>query len=179
MKSSYNNKIDFGDLIKTITFLKTPNKIVEFGILEGFSLTKFIENSDKKCVIEAFDLFDDFNGNHSNYDIINKFKKYDNVKIEKANLYEKLFEIEDNSVDILHVDIANNGDTYEFILKNGFDKLKKDGIIILEGGSVERDNIEWMLKYNKPKINPILKKYSDKYHIKTIGVMPSITIVKK
>ena len=58
-------------------------------------------------------------------------------------------------------------------------KLKNDGIIIMEGGSIDRDNIEWMIKYNKPKIQPILTKYKKIYNIHTIGVIPSITIINK
>ena len=27
---------------------------------------------------------------------------------------------------------------------------------MLEGGSVERDSVDWMVKYNKPKINDYL-----------------------
>ena len=48
MNSSYNNKVDFGAIISTITFMNNPQKIVECGILEGYSLTKFIENSYNK-----------------------------------------------------------------------------------------------------------------------------------
>ena len=65
------------------------------------------------------------------------------------------------------------------MFQNYIDKLKDDGIILMEGGSEERDNIEWMIKYNKPKIKPVLDKYSLKYDIKTIGKIPSITIIKK
>jgi len=35
--------------------------------------------------------------------------------------------------------------------------MKKGGVILLEGGSLERDNTEWMVKYNKPKIRPIIR----------------------
>lgn len=65
------------------------------------------------------------------------------------------------------------------MFQNYVDKLKDDGIILMEGGSEERDNIEWMIKYNKSKIKPVLKKYSENYDIKIIGKIPSITIIKK
>ena len=178
MKSSYNSNITFGDLIATITFISNPKKIVEFGILEGYSLKKFIDNSNNECLIEAYDLFNDFNGNHSSLNIIEKFGQYKNVKIEKANFYEKLLDFNDYSIDILHIDIANNGDVYDFIFKNGISKIVKGGYIILEGGSEERDNIDWMIKFNKPKIKPILEKYSTKYNIFTIQSFPSLTIIK-
>ena len=178
MNSSYINTVDFGEIISTITFAINPKKIVEFGILEGFSLQKFITSSNSDCRIEAYDLFEDFNGNHSREDIFTKFSNYSNVKIEKANMYSKLLEYEDNSIDILHVDIANNGEVYEFIFNNAINKVRKGGLILLEGGSEERDNTEWMIKYNKPKIQPILEKYSNKYNIKTVENFPSITLIR-
>ena len=57
-------------------------------------------------------------------------------------------------------------------------EVKKNGINIIEGGSKERDNIDWMVNYNKPQINPVLKKYSKDYNILTIGNIPSITVIK-
>ena len=65
------------------------------------------------------------------------------------------------------------------MFQNYLNKVKDNGVVLMEGGSKERDNIEWMIKYNKPKIKPILDKYSKEYDIKTIGEIPSITIIKK
>ena len=47
--------------------------------------------------------------------------------------------------------------------------------MIMEGGSEQRDNVEWMIKYNKPQIQPVIKKYG----LNVIGTFPSITIIKK
>ena len=180
IRSSYKNKIDFSNIFETILFLKNPTKIIEFGILDGYSLNCFLNNSSKICQIEAYDIFDNFNGNHSNYDkIIEKFNKYNNIKIQKGDYYKLVDNFKDNSIDIIHIDIANNGDTYEFAITQYMKKLKKDGIMILEGGSVERDNVEWMVKYNKPKIRPIIDKYSKKYDIYILDKFPSMTIIKK
>ena len=180
MNSSYNNKINFWDIISSITFLKNPKQIVECGILEGYSLDKFIWNSNLDTQIDAYDIFDKFNGNHAIKDkIIKQFNKYDNVNIKYGDFYDVYQKYDDKSIDILHIDIANNGDVYEFMFQNYVDKLKDDGIILMEGGSFQRDSIEWMIKYNKHKINHVINKYSDKFYIKTIVEMKSITIIKK
>tara|TARA_B110000037_G_scaffold200056_1_gene240346 strand:+ start:1668 stop:1847 length:180 start_codon:yes stop_codon:yes gene_type:complete len=50
---------------------------------------------------------------------------------------------------------------------------------IFEGGSKERDEVEWMNKYNKQKINPVIEKYKKNYSITTIGELHSLTIIKK
>lgn len=180
MISSYNNKINFGDIISSITFLKNPKKIVECGILEGYSLDKFILNSDTDTQIDAYDIFDKFHGNHAIKDkIIKQFSPHKNVNIEYGDFYSVYKNHNDKSIDILHIDIANNGDVCEFMFQNYLDKVKDNGIVLMEGGSEERDNIEWMIKYNKSKIKPVLEKYSENYDIKIIGKIPSITIIKK
>ena len=59
-------------------------------------------------------------------------------------------------------------------------KISDNGVIILEGGSVERDNVGWMVKYNKTKINPYICELINKgYNILIIDKMPSMTIIKK
>ncbi len=174
MNSSYNNKVTFGDILNTITFTLNPKKIVEVGILEGFSLECFAESSNSDTIIQAYDIFEEFNGNHANREnLVSRFKKYNNVTINYGDFYNVHNDI--SNVDIIHIDIANNGDVFEFAIKNYLPKLSKNGIMIMEGGSEQRDNVEWMIKYNKPKIQPVVKKYG----LKVVGTFPSITIIKK
>jgi hypothetical protein len=180
MKSSYNNNITYRDLLTGIVFSQHPKKIIEFGILEGASLKAFVDSTDSSCEIIAYDIFDEFNGNGANKDALhNLFSNYVNVKIEYGDFYKKITEIPDKSVDIMHIDIANNGDTYEYSIKHGLKKLSQNGILLLEGGSKQRDQVEWMDKYNKPKIQPILEKHKNDYSIITIGDFPSITSIRK
>ena len=54
---------------------------------------------------------------------------------------------------LLHLDISNTGDIIdELELKTRMKRIK-GAIVIFEGGSEERDNVEWMIKYNKKPIN--------------------------
>lgn len=179
MKSSYNNNLNYSDLFKVICLLINPKQIVEIGVLNGYSLKSLCDNSSKTCKINAYDIFDEFNGNSANKEkILNEFKNYDNIKIEYGDYYKVVNTFQDNSIDILHIDIANNGTVFEFLFKNYIKKIKKGGVIILEGGTPERDNIEWMIKYNKKKIVPVIEKYKSIYEIKTFGTIPGITIIK-
>ena len=67
IRSSYKNKdINYGDLIETITYSINPKNILEIGILDGFSLSAFLKCSHENTSIKAYDIFDDFNGNHPN-----------------------------------------------------------------------------------------------------------------
>lgn len=178
VKSSYNsNVINFGEILQLITWYNKPKLIVEFGILEGFSLMNFLKEC-KECNIHSYDIFENFNGNSAKRDIINKFREHSNVKIEEGNFFTKIFEYPDNSIDIIHIDIANDGSTVEFAINNCMKKLSKNGILIMEGGSKERDNISWMIKYNKIPIKDTLQKYTSLYDIFTIEKFPSMTFIK-
>jgi predicted O-methyltransferase YrrM len=179
MKSSYlTAELTYGDYIKGITLTKNPKYIVEFGILDGYSLKSFVESTDETCKIDAFDIFEEFNGNHSDYTIIiSQFNNYPRVNIQRGNFYESLNLFKDKSIDIIHIDIANTGEIVPMVEKYLL-KLCDDGIIILEGGSTARDENTWMKKYNKLPLNPALKTIENiKYY--TCGSIPSITIIKK
>lgn len=179
MKSSYKNNLDYKDIFDTLCFLKNPQKIVEIGILDGYSLKAMADNVSSSCQIDAYDIFEEFNGNGANKEKLSQtFTEYKNVNIQYGDFYKVIDNLCDESIDILHIDIANNGEVFEFALTKYITKIKKDGIIILEGGSKERDEVEWMNKYNKPKITPILNKYKDDFEIKIIGILPSLTIIK-
>lgn len=179
MKSSYTSKIEFGEIISAVTFTCQPKLIVEVGILEGYSLSKFMGISSPDTQIHAYDIFEKFNGNSAQWNDINsKFNKYSNVKISYGDFYDIHKNYSEHEIDILHIDIANNGDIYEFVFNHYISKMCKGGIIILEGGSITRDKVEWMLKYEKPLIEPVIKKYKTKYQIKVFGDFPSLTIVK-
>lgn len=179
IKSSYNNTY-YVEFFKNLSLILNPKKIIEFGILNGYSLLQFAKYSSKDCKIKAYDLFDEYPFNAANYKIINKkFAQYKKVQIIKGDFYKIFKKIKNNSVDIIHVDISNCGLVYEFAIINYLKKIKKNGLIILEGGSKKRDNITWMKKYKKKKIQKILKKYSSNIYYKTIEYFPSVTILKK
>lgn len=180
LKMSSYSKNNFGDIIRSLAFSVNPNKIVEFGILNGYSLNSFICGSSSECQIYAYDIFEKFVGNGSNYnDILDKYKKYPNVKIKRGDFYEQYKNFDNESIDILHIDIANDGNIYQFCIDNYYSKLVKGGIIILEGGSKERDNVEWMIKYNKTPITNVINKLKSKYSIIVINKFPSMTIIRK
>lgn len=176
IKSSYKEN-NYDKVFQSICFTLKPQKIVEFGILEGYSLDSFVKYGGD-AIIEANDLFDEFPYNAADYGFVtNKYKDNSNVFINKKNFYDAVEDYEDNSIDILHIDIANNGDVFEFAIQNYLPKVC--GVMILEGGSVERDNVEWMWKYGKPTIQPVLQKYSDNVRIEVLDDYPSITLISK
>ena len=178
--SSYATKsLSYDDVFKMITWMIKPKRIVEFGILHGYSLHCFAQTTDTSAKITAYDIFENFNGNSAKRDINAAFASYPNVSIEEGDFYKMVDSLEDASIDILHIDIANDGDVYKFAIDNYMAKLSAGGIMILEGGSEERDHVEWMIKYSKKPIRDILKALDSKYEVLTMTGFPSLTIIKK
>lgn len=170
---------DFSKEFAIITRVVNPHLIVEFGIGNGFSLESFIEHSDSSCKIRAFDIFDDYPYSAADHKTISDmFSKHKNVTIGKLNFYEAHNVFIDGTIDILHIDVSNDGDTYRFAVENYLPKISEHGVMILEGGSEARDKVEWMDKYNKKKIKPYLDSISGEYIIHTVNKFPSITIIK-
>jgi len=177
MKSSYvNTDIDYGDIISSIAFTQAPRTVVEIGILDGFSLGKLVQATSPTTQIMAYDIFDEFNGNSANREKLQEnFKDHPRVQIQCGDFYN-LNNIIDGDVDIIHIDIANDGNVYEFAVEKYMNLLSHKGILILEGGSPERDEVEWMKKYAKKPIAEYLETLTVPYH--TVGKLPSLTIIK-
>lgn len=183
IKSSYNtNNINYGDIFSLLVRLYKPKKIVEFGILEGYSLKNMADAGNLlniKPEIVGYDIFNKFNGNHANMlKLLDIFSEYKNIKLCDGDFYKIYNDFTDNSIDMLHIDIANDGNTFEFAITNYLPKMRAGGIMILEGGSVERDNIEWMIKYNKKSINSVLNE-NNRENIIVMNNFPSLTIILK
>ena len=155
-RSSYKEE-KFSKVLKTVCVLKNPKKIIEFGILDGYSLECFIDSTDDSCTIEAYDIFEDFPYNSARYDYIMGRFNTGRVSIRKGDLFDSADNLAEESVDVLHVDIANNGEVYRYCIEKLIPKLRNDGVMLLEGGSIERDEVDWMIKYKKPKIREVIK----------------------
>ena len=81
------------------------------------------------------------------------------------------------AVDYLHVDVSNNGGTFRTVFDQWSHKVRQ--IILLEGGSAERDNVAWMHQYQKPAIGPALadlRRAHPDWSFTTLEPFPSLTI---
>ena len=138
MSSYLNNEFNYLDIFQITSHIVKPKKIIEFGILNGDSLKVLIEQN-LKSKIYAYDIFDKFNGNSANKKkLLYKFKNYKNLKINYGNYFTKFNQFKDDSIDLIHIDIANDGVVYDFFLKHYFQKLTKNRIVILEGESKKK-----------------------------------------
>lgn len=183
MRSSYAEN-NFGSLFTSLATLTKARLIVELGVLDGYSLLSFARGIQDGGKIIGIDLFEDYEFKHGMMDdVLDKtYNEYlqKKVELQRGNAFERFRDFENESIDILHVDISNDGDVLSDIFELWTSKIKKDGLIIFEGGSEQRDEIEWMKKYNKIPVADFKKNLINRgFEFVTLAPFPSITICRK
>ena len=154
---------------------------LEIGVLEGYGIASFVMDNEESLVsrnIIGVDLFDTYD-----------FKSYSKFHVQnildELGIANKIELIQENGFDylkrqsniispdtLLHFDISNHGEIIdEFSLY-----LAKFNQIIFEGGSVERDNVKWMKKYEKKSLRDALFNFANRYgyNIYQINDFPSL-----
>ncbi len=193
MRSSYRAN-NFGLIFTQTVLLRMPKIIVDLGILNGYSTIHLAtaakhlkETMGCDSHVYAYDLFSQYEYKHGLKDcVIKETERYDlkeYVTVTEMDAFEAAKEFEDESVDLIHFDISNDGDKIKKFLDVWNSKINPlYGIVLFEGGSEERDNISWMLEYNKPSIrkelfsNSIIK---NEYNMFIYNQFPSLTMLTK
>lgn len=175
ISSSYKEN-NLGHILYDTVIKYQPYKIIEFGCLYGYSticMALALKNIGKGKIY-CYDIWEDYQYKHSTFhqtkNNVIKYKVEDYVEFKKINFYDWLTNPE--SFDLMHLDISNTGD----IIEKLYDVLSPCERVIFEGGSIERDNVEWMKKYNATSINSIKQKV--KYQVINNN-FPSISIFTK
>lgn len=155
IESSYVEN-DLGRTLYDIILKHKPKKIIEFGILYGYSTIAMAMALDEVGTghIYANDLFENYSFKHGTIEQVQKnIDRYGlatYVTLGKKNFDEWLKQPED--FDLLHVDVSNKGDIIERLYEAVKDQIARGSIVVFEGGSIERDNVGWMVKYKCKKI---------------------------
>ena len=170
MRTSYRLN-GYGELIESIARLHSPKRIVEFGVLDGYSLTHLMRGAPK-AHIEAYDIFDRYEFNHADRKGLQEV--FGDV-IRYGDFRAKHIDFGLASIDLLHIDISNTGDVYEQVFRDYMPRVSPGGVVLLEGGSRARDNLAWMIKFGKRPIRPVLEECPYEYF--TFEPFPSLTIV--
>jgi len=192
MRSSYIEN-GYDEVLKSYVLNWRPTTLVELGVLDGFSTLAIAEAVKEMnflyqmtSKLDAYDLFEDYSFKHGSKEEVEKLATEkglnDYVNVLKGDAYKVHELYPDDSVQFLHVDISNDGDVLRNILTIWEPKLIQRAIVLFEGGSDERDNIEWMVKYNKPSIKKEMetnKFINDNYIYGTYWAYPSLTVFLK
>jgi predicted O-methyltransferase YrrM len=192
MRSSYKES-NFGDLLYSLVLISKPVILVELGVLDGYSTSHIAKavkllNEQFNIVskLSAFDLFEDYQYKHGDKEDVLRMLRDSNVdkyvNLLKGDAYKVNDIFADNSIEFLHVDISNTGKVIKDIISIWHLKLKERAVVCIEGGSDERDNIEWMRKYNMSPIKKELETnelINKNYFYSTYQKFPSMTIMIK
>ena len=187
MRSSYIGN-NYGEVFESLITKTRPEIAVELGVLDGYSsihIAMGLWRNGRGRLI-AFDLFDEYPYKHGDKAKVmaelNSRGLGHLVQLREGDgelVYEQFG---NHSIDFLHVDISNTGEVLKKIMEVWDPKIALNGVIVFEGGSMGRELVEWMVKYNKPSIrkelfsNQIIK---DHYCFEIMEPYPSLTILTK
>jgi len=155
IESSYQEN-DLGQTLYNIVLERKPKKIVEIGVLHGYSTVAMAMALDElgEGRIIAYDLFEDYKFKHGTMGAVQaQLERYGIAKY--VTLVKKDFDewlAAPEQFDLLHLDISNKGDTIERLYVAVKDQVESGASVLFEGGSAERDEVEWMEKFHARSI---------------------------
>lgn len=179
--SSYEEN-NYGELFYALMRIYKPAIVIELGTKAGYSAYHIARGlkANGKGHLYCYDLWEKYPYRSVPKSVaeknLKKFKDIVSLTLRDTIGVEKKHKI----VDILHIDISNDGEKLEKTVPAWIDKVRQ--LIIIEGSSDERDKLDWMIKYKKIPIKKWLEEFSRRQsHIEylTIKPFPSITIIKK
>ena len=190
MRSSYIAN-DYGRVFYGLVEAYRSVCCVELGVLDGYSaihIAKGLKFTHERFGLEnhldAYDLWEDYRYAHGELKNVQKLLESEGLEefltLHKGDAFEVHKNYENKSVSFLHVDISNDGEVLERIMGLWHPKMRGGGIIAFEGGSKERDKVDWMVKYKKKPIYPVIykNKIINKYYVYgTYKRFPSLTVM--
>lgn len=171
----------YGHFFYALTRVLRPRRCVELGVLGGFSLSVVAAalRDNGNGSIQGFDIFEQYPYHHERWGTVKErlealgLLRWSAVHLDDATTVHERFD----EIDYLHVDVSNEGDVYRWAFRQWAGKVSK--AILLEGGSSNRDQVEWMKKYAKSPIAPAIEEIREAYPEWIITVLepfPSVTV---
>lgn len=155
VESSYSRN-NLGIFLYETVLDISPQKIVEFGTLFGYSAIcmGLALRTLGRGSLTCFDLWEDYSFKKSKKsDVQNRIdllKLSDIISLKNGNIFDGDWSHLD--FDFCHVDVSNDGEKISQIYEIFKEKIQSGVPVVFEGGTPERDSVEWMLKYNRKPI---------------------------
>jgi hypothetical protein len=162
------------------------SSICELGILNGYSLLAMgmgtQDRKDKKNIhIYGYDLFDDYpykSSSRMDVELLIQKAALTNVELFQKSVMDTNYNVTiPKTADIYIVDLSNCGDVVASTLLQI--NWKKTKMVVFEGGSKSRDNVDWMEKFKRKHMNPIFNHIKESFNVVIFDDYPSLTIVTK
>ncbi|KKS83710.1 MAG: hypothetical protein UV59_C0033G0008 [Candidatus Gottesmanbacteria bacterium GW2011_GWA1_43_11] len=179
--SSYE-KNNYGELFYGLMRVYQPKQVVELGTKAGYSAYHMARGlrANGKGTLDCYDLWEKYKFNS-----VPKSKAQENLKqykdIIRLHLRDAIgVDKKYKAVDILHVDLSNEGGILDKIIPHWIHKVRQ--VIIIEGGSAEHDRLPWMIRYKKKPIVTWLEEFRHKHSdIEYFTFIPflSVTVLRK
>jgi predicted O-methyltransferase YrrM len=131
--SSYE-KNNYGDLFYALVRIYKPKKVVELGTKAGYSAYHIARalRANGKGHLYCYDLWEKYPFSSVPKSVAQKnLRKYEDIVKFKLNDARKVYKLH-KSVDILHVDLSNEGKILNKIIPAWINKTRQ--LIIIEGG---------------------------------------------
>jgi len=140
-----------------------PKNVLELGVLHGYSSHVFLQALGilgGPRTLVSVDLFEDYEYNKSDINtytsnLIGIKKSAANVvhHVKKIDILQDIHCLEEDFIDadLVFIDISNDGNNLLMILE------QCQCPVLFEGGSEERDQVPWMIKYHRTPISSIKK----------------------
>lgn len=159
VESLYRNSL-MGDAMYNTVLKYKPAKIVEFGVYHGYStvhMAKALQELNSGSIV-SYDLWDKYPYRHTSMaaaqENVDRFGVSDIVELKEGDFYEWIKDPEE--FDLLYVDISNTADVIELTYNTFKERIDSgEAVVVFEGGTKERDQVEWMTKYNKRPMYPL------------------------
>ena len=160
-----------------------PEICVELGTLSGYS-AYCMATALKDLgygTLDCYDLWESYPYNHVPMSEARRNLKGLPVNLHKEDCGLVYAHYLTGTVDLLFVDISNDGYVYEKILSDWYEKLSDKAIVIMEGGANSRDKVGWMKDYKKIPIRKALSSrfITQHYDYVVWDYFPGITILRK
>ena len=179
IESSYRPN-EIGRTLYELVLDVRPETIVEFGVLNGYSsicMAMALKELGRGKVI-AYDLWDDYEYNHGNQETV-----MENLEMYGVEEYVELRHGEFDGwlknpipFDLIHIDISNDGNTILAAYEALKESIEAGSVMAFEGGTEERDGIEWMIRFGKVPICSV----KDRVDYAVLdAAFPSLSVIKR
>ena len=143
-----------------------PKRIIEYGtgeggtaIVMGLALKELFETEGHVGTITTYDTYEkqskgEIGSSPNHYTTSEKINSYGlgtTIRIDHGDFFE-FCNNPDKKFDLLYFDIDNDGDKLLEMYNGCKSNIEEGAVVIFEGGSTTRDNVDWMVSKNRTKM---------------------------